>query len=107
MPNDWVAKSCLFAQVMLGCVCVCVCVCVVCVCVGICVCVCGIFGKNSTWDYRITEAKDLCLSHKEQIPKDTDHPYSSHTHPPFSHMLNLFQIDSGASVCPQSFLSPE
>ena len=41
MPNDWVAKSCLFAQVMLGsvCVCVCVCVCGVCVCAYVCVCV--------------------------------------------------------------------
>lgn len=72
MPNDWIAKSCLFAQIVLG-----------------CVCVCGIFGKNFTWDYRITEAKDLCLSHKEQIPKDAGHPYISHTHRPFlSHMLN-------------------
>ena len=41
MPNDWIAKSCLFAQVVCVCVCVWLCVCV-CVWVG------GIFGKNST-----------------------------------------------------------
>ena len=77
MPSDWIAKSCLFAQIVLGFVCPCV-------CVYVCVCVCGIFGKNFTCDHRITEAKDLCLPHKEQIPKDTGHPYNSHTTPPSS-----------------------
>ena len=74
MPSDWIAKSCLFAQIVLGCVCPCVSVCV-------CVCVCGIFGKNFTWDHRITEAKDPYLPRKEQIPKDAGHPHNSHTAP--------------------------
>lgn len=62
--------------------------------------------SHSTLDHRIRAAKEPWLPCEEQPPPPVQLVILQSLGP-LCHMLNLFQVDSAASVCPQNLLSLE